>query len=258
MGRPRYLASQWSVGVRLVSAAVRLRSLGLSAGLLAVAALGTSACAEQTAAARVGDATVSESELMDEIEVLADLSSQPAEGDLGSSYSQTFVGRVLQQRIVVLLIDRVLDEEGAEVTDEDRAAARQQIEQRDQAFADVPSWYQDVTVDDFSKFNKLAEIYPDDSGLGAIVDMAERVDVELSSRYGSWDPSLIQEHYSSQFQAPAPVVPPRGPEPAPNGEGSGDDPTAPGVVPGGEAPAPEGGPTDEAAAIGGDDSGSFE
>lgn len=225
---------------------------------LAALALGATGCAEQSPAARVGDVTVSESELMDEIEVLADLSSEPVEGDLGSSYSQTFVGRVLQQRIVVLLIDRVLDEEGAEVTDEDRAAARQQIEQQDQAFAEVPSWYQDVTVDDFSKFNKLAELHPDDSGLSAIVDMAERVDVELSSRYGSWDPSRIQEHYSSQFQAPAPVVPPRGPQPAPNGEGSSADPTVPGVVPGGDPTAPEGGVPAEAAATGDGDSGSFE
>jgi hypothetical protein len=161
---------------------------------------------------------VSESDLLDEADVLADVSGrEQTAGDLGRSYNQQFVGGVLQQRIVVLLVEGLLADEGQEVTAEERAQARQELES-EPTFTELPGWYQDVSIEDSALFTKLAQIFPEDGGLGAVMERAERADVEISSHYGSWDPSLLAEYYQSQAQAPPAVVPPEGPRAASTSE----------------------------------------
>jgi hypothetical protein len=201
-----------------------------SALALAVVGLGATGCAEQMAAARVGDEIVSESDLMDIVEARADnetylqLTGIPADalqGDLEGSYSQEYVGSLLQERIFVTLFDRVLDDEGVEITDDQRAQATQAVEQRlQEALGEFPSWYQDQLVEEQSKYIALVSALGSDDAVGrAVADMAERVDIEVSSRYGSWDPALASDAWAGQALA---VTPPEAPEAAPgSAEGAG-------------------------------------
>jgi hypothetical protein len=220
-----------------------------SALALAVVGLGATGCAEQTAAARVGDDIVSESDLMDIVEARADnetylqLTGIPADalqGDLeGTNYSQEYVGSLLQERIFVTLFDRVLDDEGVEVTDDQRAQATQAVEQRlQEALGEFPSWYQDQLVEEQSKYIALVSALGSDDAVGrAVADMAERVDIEVSSRYGSWDPALASDAWAGQALA---VTPPEAPEAAP-GSAEGAGAGGAGGADGGGQPAPAAG-----------------
>jgi hypothetical protein len=206
---------------------VRLRSLvGLSGSLLAVVALGATGCAERSAAAQVGDEIVSESDFQDEVDARAgnetylEMSGIPAdalEGDMESSYSQEFVGSLLQERIFVLLFDRILADEGIEVTADERNQAAQSVEEGlQEAYTAFPSWYQEQLVEDQSKYLALVTALESEAAVGAAVaDMASRVDVELSSHYGSWDPDLVADAWAGEGLA---IVPPNAPEGADTSE----------------------------------------
>jgi hypothetical protein len=192
----------------------------LSGSLLAVLALGATGCAEQSAAVRVGDEIVSAADFQDEVDARAgnetylEMSGIPAdalEGDMESSYSQEFVGSLLQERIFVLLFDRILADEDVEVTDEDRQQAAQSVEEGLQdAYTAFPSWYQEQLVEDQSKYLALVTALESEAAVGAAVaDMASRVDIELSSHYGSWDADLVADAWAGEGLA---VVPPEAPE----------------------------------------------
>jgi hypothetical protein len=121
---------------------------------------------------------------------------------------------VLHQRITAVLIDQLLDQEGARITDADRQAAQQQLDQDyGPSFGEFPDWYQDQLLEDNSRIVRLQEELGSDAE-PALIELAEGTDVELSSRYGSWD---VQRFLAAELA----VIPPDGPQ-QPESGGSGD------------------------------------
>lgn len=175
----------------------RTSAIALAAAALAVVL--TSGCAEEAAAARVGDDTISNHDLMDEVKALAgneallqqfQIPSEGIPGDAKGSFSQTFVGSVLVQRIGTMLIERTLDEKGVEVTDADVTAADAQIDQAIGAEADkLPEKYRDQLAHDIAVNQKLTAAFPDEAAARkALQKVATDTDVSVNSRYGTWDP----------------------------------------------------------------------
>ncbi|HEV7760377.1 MAG TPA: hypothetical protein VGO78_15350, partial [Acidimicrobiales bacterium] len=92
----------------------RLVSLFAAVGLVGLASTG---CAEQSAAIRVGDDTVSESQVLDELDAWAGnetlIPAGQVTGELGEdSYIQPFVGSIIQQRVTFMLYEQLFDDEG--------------------------------------------------------------------------------------------------------------------------------------------------
>jgi hypothetical protein len=214
----------------------RLPTLLAAAALVGVLATG---CADEAAAVRVGDRTLSDNDLMDEVGYLYDnttlwdaidqqngqpegTSREGLKGDArGSdseqpgSYSQQFVAGVLQQRVTFMLVDELFEREGGEVTDTHRATATQaQTEQFGAAFQEFPESYRTQLIDDYARLVSLQETLGDEDFNDAIVELIDSTDVEISARYGTWDADVFR---SAPDQLA--VVPPVGPTPAP---GSGD------------------------------------
>src|SRR5262249_20697009 len=120
---------------------VRLRRLALAPAALAVAGLLTAGCAEQSAAVRVNDQTVSRAELYEELDVIAhnkefqtvilnsDADPSLIPGRLGGSYAQPFVGEVIRQRIIGMLSAEALAKRDIHVTESDLQAIDQQLAQ---------------------------------------------------------------------------------------------------------------------------------
>lgn len=180
---------------------------------------------------------------MDVVEARADnqtyleLSGIPADalqGDLEGSYSQEYIGSMLQERIFVLLFDRLLEEEGVEVTADQRDQARQGVEQRLQAaFPEFPGWYQEQLVEEQSMYMALVSALGSDEAVGsALTNLADRVDIDVSSRYGSWDPELVGDAWTGEALA---VIRPEAPASSPDatsapaggaGTGAGQQPAA--------------------------------
>lgn len=193
---------------------------------VAVAGLATSGCAAQAAAVKVGTDTVSRSDFEDELDAYSssetlfpDPESAGVTGDLAGSYGQNFVADLLQQRVVFMLATQIFDDRGLELTDADRSAASDRLEEQLQgAAADFPRELRDELTNDLARLTKLQE----ELGAGgfdeALIEAADGTDIEISSHYGSWDP----DQYS--------VVPPEGPAPAPGG-GDGEQPEDPSAAP---------------------------
>jgi hypothetical protein len=189
--------------------------------LAAVAVAGLSlGCAEQSAAVRVGDRTVSESDFIDELDafgsneaLLAPGQSPDAlRGELAGSYDQQYVSEIIQQRIMFLLVEEVFEREGLELEDADRSEAEQTLAPQLEAF---PESYRTEFVDDVARYNALSrELGPEEFD-AALVEEADSTDISVSSRFGSWD--------EDQFT----VVPPAGSTPLVQGSGDvAEDPAA--------------------------------
>jgi hypothetical protein len=98
------------------------RRLTLLVAAIAAAGLVGAGCSEQSAALRVGDTTVSQSDFEDELDGFAELEGAEAvRGDARDSYTQEFVGAVLRQRIGFILAEQLFDEQGLELTEADIA-----------------------------------------------------------------------------------------------------------------------------------------
>jgi len=178
---------------------------------IAAAGLAGAGCTEQSAAVRVGDTTVSQSDFEAELDAFA---SSPAfvsdpdsvKGKLSSSYSQEFVGAVLGQRIQFILVEQVFHEHGLELTDDDRSNATRQVQG---ALDDMPADVRSTLIDDLARRTRLQAELGDGYG-STLTEAVDSTDIDVNSRYGSWDPDRRT------------VAPPEGP--APQG-GSGDEPT---------------------------------
>lgn len=204
-------------GEPIASGAVRTRRLGILSGGLVLAALGvaTTGCADQSVAARVGDETITDAELQDELEALAPVVQGQIEGQLRDSYRQEYVGNVLQSRIIALLLDQTLAGEGVEVNEDARAQIRQELEQNP-AFADLPEWYQDQVVEDEALFAAMDQLSEDESVAVQTAFFALAEDTEIENpRYGSWDPDRLDAALARQGLA---VLPPDGPQRPEGGE----------------------------------------
>lgn len=192
----------------------RLPALLIAAA--AVVSLSATGCATEAAAARVGDSSISPEDLMSEVEAMAENESVlqafgvPAdrvagEADADTSYSQPFVGYVLTNRIVNLLFEELMADRDLTVRDQDEAAAEQQMSQAFGSSAGkLPEGFRKQLTADLAISARLAEEFGDDEEgqqdlLSAVQKQATKTDVEVSSKYGSWDEVNLQ------------IVPPEGP-----------------------------------------------
>jgi hypothetical protein len=189
------------------------RRLTLIVAMIAAAGLAGAGCTDQSAAVRVGDSTVSQSDFEDELDAFA---SNPAfvqdpdsvKGELSGSYTQEFVSAVLGQRIQFIVIEQVFDERGLELTDDDRSNVTGQLQG---ALDDMPADVRNLLIEDLARRTRLqAELGQEEYGR-ALTDAVDSTDVEVSSHYGSWDPDQRT------------VVPPEGPAGSEPSQGSGGD-----------------------------------
>jgi hypothetical protein len=168
-------------------------------------------CSEQSAAVRVGDTTVSQSDFEDELDAFADLQGRESvTGELADSYTQEFVAAALGQRIEFILAEQVFDEQGLELRDADIAEI---TDQAGDQLDGVPRDLRRSLIEDVARRSRLADELGQEEYNRALTELADSTDIEVSSHYGSWD----EQEYT--------VVPPKGPAPAP-GQGTGGDQTS--------------------------------
>jgi hypothetical protein len=187
------------------------RRLTLLVAAIAAAGLVGAGCSEQSAALRVGDTIVSQSDFEDELDAFAELQGgEGVRGDLRDSYTQEFVGAVLGQRIEFMLAEQVFDEQGRELTADDIAETTAQAgDQLD----GMPRGLRSSLIEDVARRSRLVNELGQEEYSGALTDAADSTDIEVSSRYGSWN----AEEYT--------VVPPEGPAGAEPSQGLGDQTT---------------------------------
>jgi hypothetical protein len=203
------------------------RRLASLIAAVAVAGVAATACADQSAAIRVDDVTVSRNDFEDELALYFDnadlrgfvfgqVEQDQLRGELRDSYSQEYVAAVAGLRVQFIVADSVLAAEGLEVTDEDRQAAEDLI--ADGVPGGVSSLPEDRRadfVDDVAAFTTLqAELQ--DGFTQAITDAYAEADISVRSQYGTWDPEQLT------------IVPPDGPVGAPGGGDAETDGPTPG------------------------------
>jgi hypothetical protein len=185
----------------------RLR-LTLLVAAIAAAGLVGAGCSEQSAALRVGDTTVSRSDFEDELDAFAGLEgAEGVRGDARDSYNQEFVGAVLEQRIGFILTERLFDEQGLELTEDDIAQTAAQVSDQ---LDGMPRDLRDSLIEDVARQSRLANELGQEEFSRALTDAVESTDIDVSTHYGAWD--------SEQFT----VVPPEGPAGAEPSQGQGD------------------------------------
>jgi hypothetical protein len=182
--------------LRSASVPTRRRPTLLLAAV-AAAGLAGAGCSEQSAALRVGDTTVSQSDFEDELDGFAELQgAEGVRGDARDSYTQEFVGAVLGQRIEFILAEQLFDEQGLDLTEDDIAeTAGQAGDQLD----GMPRDLRDSLIEDVARRSLLVNELGQEEYSRALTDAADSTDIEVNSHYGSWD----TEEYT--------VVPPEGP-----------------------------------------------
>lgn len=201
--------------------AVLNRRLALlpAAVLVAVAVTG---CSEQAAALRVGDVTVSRGDFEDQLDLLyendelrdvvfqvlfqspADRRQLRADDAPVGSYSQNYAQAMLTGQVWMLLSEEVLDREGAALSDDDRDAFEEELRDvlGEGGLDDIPDEQRADLVGGLAAFIEV-----NDGGdlESAFVSLGREADVDVNSRYGSWDSARLI------------VVSPDGPAPAPGG-----------------------------------------
>lgn len=147
------------------------------------------------------------------------------DGGLAGSFSRgTFLAQNVQNRITSLLVARLFEDAGLDVSDEDRAITRQQLEPAIPGFTELEESERDRIVEEEAKFQALQrEMCPDfvpsqgqtmcPEMLSTIQDLYESTDIDVSSKLGSWE------------KPGARLVPPEGPESQPR-DGDAPDPDA--------------------------------
>jgi hypothetical protein len=128
-------------------------------------------------------------------------------GDARDSYTQEFVGAVLEQRIGFILTEQVFDERGLELTDDDIAQTAAQVGGQ---LDGMPRDLRDSLIEDVARQSRLANELGQEEYGSALTDAAQSTDIDVSTHYGSWD--------TEQFT----VVPPDGPVGAEPSQGQGD------------------------------------
>ena len=201
-----------------------------------LAGLVASGCGQQSAAVRVDDSSISRSDFEDELEVYfendelraAVLGEQTTQDDLRgalrSSYTQDFVSIVAGQQVLFLLAGNVREDEGIELTDDDRASVEEQLDQLPGA-GSLPDGFRRRLVDDIAGDNKLQGELGPEAFAEALNGAVATSTIEVSSQYGSWNADDLA------------VRPPTGAAPAP-GAAEVTDPTDPTDPTGTSEPAP--------------------
>jgi hypothetical protein len=187
------------------------RRLTLLVATLAAAGLVGAGCSEQSAALRVGDTTVSQSDFEDELDGFAGLEGgQAVRGEPRDSYTQEFVAAVLGQRIEFILAERLFVDQGLELNEADIDETTEQAGDR---LDGMPRNLRESLIEDVARQSRLVNELGQEEYTRALTDAADSTDIEVSSHYGSWD----REEYR--------VVPPEGPAGAEPSQGSGDQTT---------------------------------
>jgi hypothetical protein len=203
---------------------VRLRRLALVPAALAVAGLATAGCAQQSAAVRVNDRTVSRTELYEELDTIAqnqefqrivlqeDADPSLIPGELGGSYSQPFVGEVIRQRINGFLSAEALVAREIEVTEGDIQeiddALAEAMQEQNGSISSLPDRFRTDFVTGVAASNRLITELGQDGAQQAVVDASIDADITISSEFGSWDANNLR------------VIPPAG-SASSGGSGSG-------------------------------------
>ena len=115
---------------------------------------------------RVGDAVVSEASIVDELDAYGNNEalfaaaggSEAIRGDLRDSYQQSFVGDLVEQRIIFMLSEQIFDDEGLELSDADRQQAeRLHLLADDAGSTTSRRTYRTSFVDDVARTNVLSD-----------------------------------------------------------------------------------------------------
>lgn len=203
------------------------RRIALLLAATTVAGLAVTGCGspatlvdEQAAAVRVNDATVSRGEFQDQLDefyendglrsFLFEASKEQLrpEGGAPGSYTQEYVGFMARVQVQFLVVAEVLDQEGIEITADDRAAVTDELAERVEGGVDeLPDDIADTVVEWFAGYDKLRSELGEEEFNAAVNEAVDGATIEVNSRYGTWDRDRFQ------------VTPPEGPAPAP-GEGS--------------------------------------
>lgn len=216
---------------------LRARS-ALVLGVAAAVGVAGTGCADQSAAIRVGDDTVSEQDFVVEVETLRDnetvlqliVDSQATRADLvgelsDDSFRQPFVGYMVEQRVLLILQAQLAAQEGVEPSEADLDGVRGQVESELETaevdIADLPESFVDQLVGDIAVNNALQEL-PTEDIQEAFLELADTTDVELSSHLGEWDAESFLAGLQGQTQEAGAVTPPPAPQPA-SGEEDGAD-----------------------------------
>lgn len=204
----------------------RIASLLAAVTVVGLAATG---CAGQSAAVRVDDDTVSRRHFEDQLDLFYsndDLrgflfqgvtrDQLRPEGAARGSYTQEYVGSMASVQVQFLVVAQALEDEGIEIEDSDREAIISQLDQvLPDGFESLPDDQGDDLVEGFAGFEKLRAELGEEQFTVALGEIVDRAEIEVDSRYGSWDPD--------QFS----VTPPTGAAPAP-GAADGAPELAPG------------------------------
>jgi hypothetical protein len=172
------------------------RPLQSLAALALAGALGGAGCADDVSpAATVGDTTVSDEDLMTEVEAWAGSPTLVSTLQLadpvstGSSYSSAFVGDVLEYRIGFEVNNAEFERLGLELTDADREDVRTNLFQdaaATQAVLNELGDYGDQLIEDVARSFKLQSELADGYQAWA-TEAYPAADIEVSPRYGTFD-----------------------------------------------------------------------
>ena len=173
----------------------------IAAAAVALVGLVAAGCAEQSAAVRVGDTTMSQSDFEAELDAYAASQAfvpDPASvrGELSGSYTQDFVASALRQRIELMLAARLFDEHDLDLTDADISDMTQQVGNQ---LDSIPRGLRESLIEDLALRMRLIDELGQEEYGRALTEAADTTDIEVNSHYGSWNP----ETYS--------VDPPEGP-----------------------------------------------
>jgi hypothetical protein len=206
-GRVAFVAG---AGQSLRSGAVLNRRLAALLAAVALAGLAATGCAEQSAAIRVDDATVSRSDFEDQLDLVYEnegfrnalfggvtQDQLRAEGDPPGTYRQEFVGALASLHVQFLVVGRILDDEGLEVSDDARAQAEGVFEGA--GGEGVPQDVLDQFIEGIAGTGTVQQELAGEALDAALQRVMDGSTIELDSRYGTWD--------AEQFT----VVPPAGP-----------------------------------------------
>jgi hypothetical protein len=192
------------------------RRLATLAAVLAVAGLAATGCASQSAALRVGDETVSQSELFEELALIThdqgyrsarigDVPLNNLEGPVPGSFQQNFVASILQDRVTFLVADDVLADHGIELTDQDRQAVANSLDSTLPPTTKLPARLKADLVDGVARVSRLRSELGEQKANAALFEAETKADVKVNSRFGRWDADTLS------------VIPPPG---AVSGQGS--------------------------------------
>ena len=169
--------------------------------LLAVPVLalaGSAGCAEEVSpAARIGDWSISDADLLDEVDEWANNEQAFNEADLAGlnpgTYPMRLVDAILQQRIDLELHAEKFEELDLELTDDVRQQGmlvlfQGDISRAEQALSGFTDDYAREYIDDVGRQIAVETELGQDGYLQWRNDAYRAADIEISPRYGRWDP----------------------------------------------------------------------